>query len=155
MNSEKQIADYLQEQLTQCQRLLKTTQDECDRLLEYNRQLHGALVELSPNWPSFDGMPPQCEQYLRMLYKHKGVVVTKETMHTVMYSNRLETDTPDIKIVDVQICRLRKCLPPNSIDTCWGRGWMLTEVGYQWVKEKVEAYQKKMQPDREHQLYRT
>jgi hypothetical protein len=155
INNERQITDYLQEQLTQCQKSLKVAKDECDRLREVLEQYRGAMIELSPDWPPFEDIPPQCDMYLRMLYRHKGIVVTKEAMYTVMYSERHEHNTPEVKIIEVQICKLRKYMPPNSIETVWGRGYILTDIGYNWVKDRIKAYQEKIRPQREHQLYRT
>ncbi len=51
-----------------------------------------------------------------------------------MFLNRLDggMDEPELKIIDVFICKLRKKLAnasqrKNSIETVWGRGYVLRE----------------------------
>lgn len=53
-------------------------------------------------------------------------VLSKEAAMTCLYSLR-PGDQPDIKIVDVWICKIRRKLKPLGlrIDTSWGRGYAL------------------------------
>ncbi len=63
---------------------------------------------------------------LRMLAERSGTVVTKEQFLNGMY-DALDEE-PEIKILDVFVCKLRKKLGPAgaAIETVWGRGYMLT-----------------------------
>lgn len=63
-------------------------------------------------------------------HSHMGVIFTKEKMHTAMYFDSTDGDTPDILIVDAFVCRLRQKLngSPYRIDTVWGRGYSMHEA---------------------------
>lgn len=63
-----------------------------------------------------------------MLSLRKGMTLTKEMFLTHLYGGR---DEPELKIIDVFICKLRKKLhqagapPGGCIETVWGRGYAL------------------------------
>ena len=66
---------------------------------------------------------------LELLSRHKGTTVTKETFLDHLYGGRNE---PEMKIIDVYICKLRKKLALASggqhfIETVWGRGYVLRD----------------------------
>jgi len=66
---------------------------------------------------------------LELLSLRKGTTLTKEMFLNQLYGGM---DEPDIKIIDVFICKLRKKLANASggkdyIETMWGRGYMLRE----------------------------
>ena len=66
---------------------------------------------------------------LEMLALRKGSTLTKEMILSQLYGGM---DEPEIKIIDVFICKLRKKLANasggrNYIETVWGRGYMLNE----------------------------
>lgn len=66
---------------------------------------------------------------LELLAMRKGTVLTKEMFLNHLYSNM---DEPEIKIIDVFVCKLRKKLAEESggtnyIETVWGRGYMLKD----------------------------
>jgi two-component system cell cycle response regulator CtrA len=67
---------------------------------------------------------------LEMLSLRKGMTLTKEMFLTHLYGGR---DEPELKIIDVFICKLRKKLhmagAPSSgcIETVWGRGYSLRD----------------------------
>jgi two-component system, cell cycle response regulator CtrA len=68
-------------------------------------------------------------QMLELLAIRKGMTLTKEMFLTHLYSGM---DEPEIKIIDVFICKLRKKLADasggkNYIETIWGRGYVLRE----------------------------
>lgn len=54
-------------------------------------------------------------------------ILTKEAALEWMYQFASEDDEPEIKIIDVYICRARKKLEPIGvrIDTLWGKGYAL------------------------------
>lgn len=65
---------------------------------------------------------------LELLTLRKGVVLTKEAFLNHLYGGM---DEPEVKIIDVFICKLRKKLASAGaaelIGTVWGRGYVLRE----------------------------
>lgn len=66
-------------------------------------------------------------QMLGMLYRRD--FVTRDGLYTVLYEGRPEVEWPEEKILDVQMCKLRRHLrrvaPAIIIQTKWGEGWRL------------------------------
>lgn len=66
---------------------------------------------------------------LELLVLRKGMVLTKEAFLNHLYGGM---DEPEIKIIDVFVCKLRKKLAAagadNLIGTVWGRGYMIREI---------------------------
>ncbi len=75
-------------------------------------------------------------QMLELLSLRKGATLTKEMFLNHLYGGM---DEPEVKIIDVFICKLRKKLKAAAgdhyIETVWGRGYMLREP----VLEKAAA----------------
>jgi two-component system cell cycle response regulator CtrA len=68
-------------------------------------------------------------QLLELLAARQGSTITKEMILNQMYGGM---DEPELKIIDVYICKLRKKLAEVSegkdyIETVWGRGYMLRD----------------------------
>ena len=68
-------------------------------------------------------------QMLELLSLRKGTTLTKEMFLNHLYGGM---DEPELKIIDVFICKLRKKLANashgrNFIETVWGRGYVLRE----------------------------
>ena len=65
---------------------------------------------------------------LELLVLRKGMVLTKEVFLNHLYGG---VDEPEIKIIDVFICKLRRKLAeagaPNVIGTVWGRGYIVRD----------------------------
>jgi two-component system, cell cycle response regulator CtrA len=65
---------------------------------------------------------------LELLLLRGGSIIAKESFLNHLYGGN---DEPDIKIIDVFICKLRKKLQvagaPNVIATVWGRGYIVRE----------------------------
>ena len=76
-------------------------------------------------------------QILELRTLRKGTSVTKEMFLTNLYGGR---DEPEMKIIDVFICKVRKKLAnvsfgKNYIETVWGRGYVLQQpAGEEGVK---------------------
>ena len=73
-------------------------------------------------------------QMLELLSLRKGSTLTKEMFLNHLYGGM---DEPELKIIDVFICKLRKKLSvatggDNHIETVWGRGYVLRDP------EKIE-----------------
>jgi two-component system, cell cycle response regulator CtrA len=78
-------------------------------------------------------------QMLELLALRKGMTLTKEMFLNNLYGGMNE---PEIKIIDVFICKLRKKLAGASdgndyIETVWGRGYALREPSE--VEAKISA----------------
>jgi two-component system, cell cycle response regulator CtrA len=78
-------------------------------------------------------------QMLELLSLRKGTTVSKEMFLNNLYSGM---DEPEIKIIDVFICKLRKKLAHASsgkdyIETVWGRGYVLREPSV--LEAKISA----------------
>src|ERR1700755_2869176 len=68
-------------------------------------------------------------QMLELLSLRKGTTLTKEMFLNHLYGGM---DEPELKIIDVFICKLRKKLQAatggeHSIETVWGRGYVLRD----------------------------
>jgi len=65
---------------------------------------------------------------LELLVLRKGMVLSKEAFLNHLYGGM---DEPEMKIIDVFVCKLRKKLAQagadNLIGTVWGRGYMIRE----------------------------
>lgn len=77
---------------------------------------------------------------LELLVLRKGIAQTKETFLNHLYGGR---DEPDIKIIDVFVCKLRKKLERmgirNLISTVWGKGYVLYEPQERSVATPMRA----------------
>ena len=90
------------------------------------------LLNLESRDVAVDGNPVHLtgKEYsiLELLVLRKGMVLTKEVFLNHLYGGM---DEPEMKIIDVFICKLRKKLAQagadNLIGTVWGRGYMIRE----------------------------
>ena len=78
-------------------------------------------------------------QMLELLSLRKGTTLNKEMFLNHLYGGM---DEPELKIIDVFICKLRKKLSTatggdNYIETVWGRGYVLRDPDE--IEEKVQA----------------
>jgi two-component system cell cycle response regulator CtrA len=93
----------------------------------------GLTVDLDLKTAAFNGVELRITgkeyEMLELLALRKGMTVTKEMFLGHLYSGR---DEPEIKIIDVFICKLRRKIADasgglNFIGTIWGRGYTLRE----------------------------
>ena len=78
-------------------------------------------------------------QMLELLSLRKGTTLTKEMFLNHLYGGM---DEPELKIIDVFICKLRKKLSEatggdNFIETVWGRGYVLRDPEGQTTKSPI------------------
>ena len=78
-------------------------------------------------------------QMLELLSLRKGTTLTKEMFLNHLYGGM---DEPELKIIDVFICKLRKKLSEatrgeNYIETVWGRGYVLRDPEPVAVPEQI------------------
>ena len=90
-------------------------------------------VNLDAKTVSANGQPVHLTgkeyQMLELLSLRKGTTLTKEMFLNHLYGGM---DEPELKIIDVFICKLRKKLSQathgqNLIETVWGRGYVLRD----------------------------
>ncbi|MGJ8622460.1 MAG: response regulator transcription factor CtrA [Yoonia sp.] len=90
-------------------------------------------VNLDAKTVEVDGAPVHLTgkeyQMLELLSLRKGTTLTKEMFLNHLYGGM---DEPELKIIDVFICKLRKKLSEaasgdNHIETVWGRGYVLRD----------------------------
>ena len=91
------------------------------------------LVNLDAKTVEVEGKPVHLTgkeyQMLELLSLRKGTTLTKEMFLNHLYGGM---DEPELKIIDVFICKLRKKLAQatdgeNYIETVWGRGYVLRD----------------------------
>ncbi|GAB6053286.1 response regulator transcription factor [Magnetospira thiophila] len=78
---------------------------------------------------------------LELLSLRKGTTLTKEMFLNHLYGGM---DEPELKIIDVFVCKLRKKLTTatggdNYIETVWGRGYMLRDPQDDRAKAETPA----------------
>ncbi len=90
-------------------------------------------VNLDAKSVEVDGKPVNLTgkeyELLELLSLRKGMTVTKDMILNHLYGGM---DEPEVKIIDVFICKLRKKLAKatggkNCIETVWGRGYALRD----------------------------
>lgn len=98
-------------------------------------QMGRIAVNLDAKTVDVDGMPVHLTgkeyQMLELLSLRKGTTLTKEMFLNHLYGGM---DEPELKIIDVFICKLRKKLATATgddsyIQTVWGRGYVLKDPG--------------------------
>jgi len=80
-------------------------------------------------------------QMLELLSLRKGTTLTKEMFLNHLYGGM---DEPELKIIDVFICKLRKKLAASTggdhyIETVWGRGYVLRDPSEGSMPAKASA----------------
>ena len=69
---------------------------------------------------------------LELLVLRRNMILNKETILSQIYGGM---DEPEIKIIDVFICKIRNKLSkaglPTIISTVWGRGYSVKDVGHE------------------------
>jgi two-component system cell cycle response regulator CtrA len=100
-------------------------------------------VNLDAKTVEVDGNPVHLTgkeyQMLELLSLRKGTTLTKEMFLNHLYGGM---DEPELKIIDVFICKLRKKLSEatggeNYIETVWGRGYVLRDPASAEAKRKL------------------
>jgi len=101
-------------------------------------------VNLDTRTVEVDGSPLHLtgKEYgiLELLSLRKGTTLTKEMFLNHLYGGM---DEPELKIIDVFVCKLRKKLTAatggdNYIETVWGRGYVLRDPTSDTVEEPAK-----------------
>ena len=94
-------------------------------------EVGGFSLNLDMKWLIFDGVRIHLtgKEYaiVELLYLRKGTTLTKDMLLSHLYGG---IDEPELKIIDVFICKIRKKMTLISggkhvIGTVWGRGYVL------------------------------
>jgi len=127
--------DYLtkpfnqKELMARIQAIVRRSQGHSQSVIETGRM----AVNLDAHTVEVEGQPIHLtgKEYgiLELLSLRKGTTLTKEMFLNHLYGGM---DEPELKIIDVFICKLRKKLTTalsgdNYIETVWGRGYVLRE----------------------------
>src|SRR5436190_13095711 len=86
------------------------------RLRDWNEELRRVLGDdqsLNSRLRDVFGLEPGLAPILGMLMKRTRV--SQSSLYTVLYAGRPECDWPEPKIMDVQICKLRRKLRKDGI----------------------------------------
>jgi hypothetical protein len=97
-----------------------------DRVQELEALLGVGNDDVSRLMTVLDATPQQCEMVGFML---KRAVATRTGMFIALFGARPECDQPDMKLIDVQMVRVRVALGALGIEvhTAWGAGgWSLS-----------------------------
>jgi two-component system cell cycle response regulator CtrA len=106
--------------------IVRRTQGHADNIITVG----DVSVNLSARTAKVKGQPVHLTgkeyQMLSLLALRQGVTMSKEMFLNQLYGGM---DEPELKIIDVFICKLRKKLTaagaPDAIVTVWGRGYLL------------------------------
>ena len=136
--------DYLtkpfdkQELIARIKAIVRRSQGHAQSQIRVGR----VAVNLDSRTVEVDGKPVHLtgKEYgiLELLALRKGTTLTKEMFLNHLYGGM---DEPEVKIIDVFICKLRKKIEQatdgeNYIETVWGRGYVLREPA---ASEKTKA----------------
>jgi two-component system cell cycle response regulator CtrA len=127
--------DYLtkpfdkRELIARIQAIVRRAKGHSDSLIRTGR----LTVNLDTRTAEVNGQPLHLtgKEYgiLELLSLRKGTTLTKEMFLNHLYGGM---DEPELKIIDVFVCKLRKklaaaCDGENYIETVWGRGYVLRD----------------------------
>jgi len=127
--------DYLtkpfdrRELLARIQAIVRRSKGHSDSLIQTGK----LMVNLDTRTVEVEGQPLHLtgKEYgiLELLSLRKGTTLTKEMFLNHLYGGM---DEPELKIIDVFVCKLRKKLTvatggENYIETVWGRGYVLRD----------------------------
>lgn len=106
--------------------------DRCDDLAFEVRELKKRLgevigkAELRAIRKEFgEGLGPYPAKVLIYLRNRGGVPAKQASIHSTIYGDRIDGG-PNVKIIDVWVCRIRKLLGRDSVLHLWGEGYYLS-----------------------------
>ena len=117
------------ELIARIQAIVRRSQGHSESVIQTGK----LLVNLDAQTVEVDGQSVHLtgKEYgiLELLSLRKGTTLTKEMFLNHLYGGM---DEPELKIIDVFICKLRKklslaCGGDNYIETVWGRGYVLRD----------------------------
>lgn len=106
---------------------------EIEQLRQVNEELQSRLRALEFAHAAFAlpgdelaPLTPTERAIAKVLFDRGGRVVRKDGVHQALYALR-PGDAPDLKIIDVLVCKMRPKLKAWEIVTAWGEGYMMRE----------------------------
>jgi two-component system cell cycle response regulator CtrA len=117
------------ELIARIQAIVRRSKGHSESVIRFDK----VAVNLDTRIVEVDGVPVHLtsKEYaiLELLAMRKGTVLTKEMFLDHLYGG---IDEPEVKIIDVFVCKLRKKLAESSsgvnyIETVWGRGYILKD----------------------------
>jgi len=117
----------------------------CDAHSESAIRTGRLVVNLNTRVVSVDAQPVHLtgKEYgiLQLLSLRKGTTLTKEMFLNHLYGR---VDEPEVKIIDVFVCKLRKKLAQATggthyIETVWGRGYVLRDSAATAARQTTPA----------------
>jgi hypothetical protein len=92
-----------------------------DRVQELEALLGVGNDDVSRLLTVLDATPQQCEMVGFMI---RRAVATRTALYTVLFGARPDCDQPEIKLIDVQMVKVRKALEKVGVEvrTEWGSG---------------------------------
>ncbi len=112
---------------------LETQNDELRGRIEQLEELLGMRIE-APIEFGFTGAEARLFGLLTRVE-----LVTKEKAMFALYATRIDAE-PEIKIIDVFVCKMRKKLEPYKIEinTVWGQGYRLSPETKARVRQMLD-----------------
>lgn len=100
-----------------------------------NTALHDALAKLAKPPFRVRGLSLKENQILGLIYQ-TGDLITKRAVYDALYWAEADGG-PDMKILDVMMCKIRKKLRPMGvkIETVWGDGWRMPSSSKQILRD--------------------
>lgn len=117
------------ELIARIQAIVRRSKGHSESVIRFDK----VAINLDTRIVEVDGVPVHLtsKEYaiLELIAMRKGTVLTKEMFLNHLYGG---IDEPEVKIIDVFVCKLRKKLAEasggtNYIETVWGRGYMLKD----------------------------
>lgn len=128
------------ELISRIQAVVRRSKGHAESIIKIGRM----TVNLNAHTVEIDGIPLHltCKEHaiLELLCLRKGATLTKEMFLNHLYGG---IDEPELKIIDVFICKLRKKISDtlggeNYIETVWGRGYCIKDsVSVQKLPSKI------------------
>jgi len=129
------------ELIARIQAIVRRSKGHSESVLRFDK----VTLNLDTRIVEVDGTPVHLtsKEYaiLELLAMRRGTVLTKEMFLNHLYGG---IDEPELKIIDVFVCKLRKKLSDassgtNYIETIWGRGYMLKDFREEVQPVTLEA----------------
>ena len=116
--------------------------DENQRLrdrVEELEMLLGKDTSLASKLCAAYQIEPEMADVLALIFNRN--FVSHQSMFTVLFGARPDCDQPDPRVMDVQICKLRRKLRPYgiTIKTQWGQGWSMPVASKDRLRAMLRA----------------
>lgn len=126
----QQQVDALERRVAELTAQLRGKQEEVDEALRQAAQGPAGDEASMRAWRlrTVLGLSPMQVVMMELLLSRESV--SKEQFFNALYYGRAEQDQPDIKIIDVQMCKIRRCVRHwtkggDGVYTIWGYGYTL------------------------------